>query len=82
MKKDKFLVNRQNKQRFIFMLSEELTKKNGKEPHASGVADILIVQKAVPSASSCNTVLVGDDVPSGSPLLRCKLRITRPLIFP
>ena len=28
MKKDQFLANRQNKQRFIFMLSEELTKKN------------------------------------------------------
>ena len=29
--------------------------------HASGDADLLIVQKAVQSATSCNTVLVGDD---------------------
>ena len=61
MKKYQFLANRQNKQRFIFMRSEELTKKNCETHHASGDADLLIVQKAVQSAMSCNTVLVGDD---------------------
>ena len=61
LKKDQFLANRQNKQRFIFMLREELTKKNCAMHHASGDADLLIVQKAVQSAMSCNTVLVGDD---------------------
>ena len=55
------MANRQNKQRFIFMLREELTKKNCAMHHASGDADLLIVQKAVQSAMSCNTVLVGDD---------------------
>ena len=32
-----------------------------KHKHASGYADLLIVQKAVQSATSCNTVLVGGD---------------------
>ena len=61
MKKDQFMANRQNKKRFISMLSEELAKKNCETHHASGDADLLIVQKAVQSATSCNTVLVGDD---------------------
>ena len=61
LKKDQFLANRQNKQRFIFMLSEELTKKNCETHHATFDADLLIVQKVVQSATSCNTVLVGDD---------------------
>ena len=61
MKKEQFLANQRNKQRFIFMLSEELQKKNCKTHHASGDADFLIVQKAVKSATTTNTVLVGDD---------------------
>ena len=61
MKKDQFLANRKNKQQFIFMLSRELEKKNCKTYHASGDADLLIVQKAVHSATTSNTVLVGDD---------------------
>ena len=61
MKKEQFLANRQNKQRFIFMLSEELKKNNCEVHHASGDADLLIVMKAVQSANSSNTVLVGDD---------------------
>ena len=61
MKKDLFLANRQNKQRFIFMLSEEFTKTNCDTHHASGNADLLIVQKAMQSDAACITVLVGDD---------------------
>lgn len=61
MKKELFLSNRQNKQRFIFMSSEELQNKNCETHHASGDADPLIVQKAVQSADITNTVLVGDD---------------------
>ncbi len=61
MKKDQFLANRENKQQFIFMLSRELEKNNCKTHHASGDADLLIVQKTVQSATSSNTVLVGDD---------------------
>ena len=47
MKKEQFLANRQNKQCFIFMLSEELKKNNCEVHHASGNADLLIVMKAV-----------------------------------
>ena len=61
MKKGQFLANRRNKQQFIFMLSEELQKKNCKAHHASGDADLLIVQQAIKSATTTNTVLVGDD---------------------
>ena len=61
MKKEQFLANRQNKQCFIFMLSEELKKNNCEVHHASGNADLLIVMKAVQSANSSNTVLVGDE---------------------
>ena len=61
MKKEQFLANRQKRQRFIFMLSEELKKNNFEVHHASGDAELLIVMKAVQSANSSNTVLVGDD---------------------
>ena len=61
MKKEQFLANRKNKQQFIFMLSRELEKNNCKTYYASGDADLLIVQKAVQSATTSNTVLVGDD---------------------
>ena len=60
LKTDPFLAYRKNKQRFIFMLSEELTKKNCETRHSSGDADLLIVQKSVQSATSCNTVLDTD----------------------
>ena len=60
-KKEQFLANKENKQRFIFMLSEELQKKNCQTHHASGDADLLIVLKAIQSATTTNTVLVGDD---------------------
>ena len=43
------------------MLSIELEKSNGKTYHASGDADVLIVQKAVQSATISKTVLIGED---------------------
>ena len=61
MKKEQFLANRLNKQRFIVMLSEELKKNNCEVHHASGDADLLIVMKDAQSATSCNTVLSSDD---------------------
>lgn len=62
MKKDQFLANRKNKQQFIFMLSTELEKSNNcKTYHAPGDADFLIVQKAVQSAKTSTTVLVGEN---------------------
>ena len=58
-KKDYFFW--QHNQRLIFMLSEELTKNNCETHHASGDVDILIVQMALLSTTTCNTVIVGDD---------------------
>ena len=61
MKKDQLLANQKNKQQFIFMLSTELEKSNCKTDHAPGDADLLIVQKAVQSATISKTMLVGED---------------------
>lgn len=61
MKKEHFLANKQNKQQFISMLSDELQKANCETHHASGDADLLIVQKAIQCATTTNTVLIGDD---------------------
>ena len=48
-----------NKQQFINMVSHLLEKNGCQVHHAS--ADVLIVQKAVESATISDTVLVGDD---------------------
>ena len=61
VKKDLFLSNKKNKQCFIFLLSRTLEQVGCQVSHATGNADMLIVQTAVESASRCNTVLVGDD---------------------
>ena len=56
-----FLANKDNKQQFINLLSAKLMEKNCRTYHATGDADLLIVQKAMESASTMNTVLIGDD---------------------
>ena len=61
LKKDNFLANPKNKQRFINMLSHFLQEDNCPTYHAEGDADVLIVKTAVESARERNTVLVGDD---------------------
>ncbi|CAH3108670.1 unnamed protein product, partial [Porites lobata] len=61
LKKDNFLANPKNKQRFINMLSRFLQEDNCPTYHAEGDADVLIVKTAVESAKERNTVLVGDD---------------------
>ena len=43
------------------MLNTELEKNNCKTYHAPGNANLLIVQKAVQSATTSKTVLVGED---------------------
>ena len=53
--------NKGNKQRFIIMLGEELSKKGYTVFHDTGDADCLIVKKAMESAAENNVVLVGDD---------------------
>ena len=61
MTKSEFLMNKINKQRFVNMLGETLEKNNCKSYYASADADLLMVKKAVESATTMKTVLVGDD---------------------
>ena len=57
----KFLTVQKYKQQFILMLSTELEKSDYKTYHAPRDANLLIVQKAVRSATTSKTVLVGED---------------------
>ena len=59
--KNEFLTNKANKQRFVNMLCEALEKKNCNSYYASADVDLLIVEKAVESATKTDTLLVGDD---------------------
>ena len=52
VKKEQCLANSSNKQYFVNMLSSNLVKNNCKTHHASGDDDLVIVQKAVESASA------------------------------
>ena len=61
LKKDKFLANKANKQRFINHIGDRLQRSGCTVIHATGNADLLIVQTAIQSARSVPTVLVGDD---------------------
>ena len=61
MTKSEFFMNKINKHRFANMLGETLEKNNCKSYYASADANLLIIQKAVGSATTMKTVLVGDD---------------------
>ena len=61
LKKNEFLGNKVNKQRFLHLLSSFLENAGCTIIHAKGDADILIVKTAVESAKAVNTVLIGDD---------------------
>ncbi len=61
MNKAQFLSNTENKQRFNNMLSAKLVESNCRTHQASEDADLLIVKKAVVSAYTVDTVLIGDD---------------------
>ncbi len=61
MKKAQFSSNTENKQRFINMLSAKLVESNCRTHQASEDVDLLIVKKAVESAYTVDTVLIGDD---------------------
>ena len=61
LKKNMFLSNTTNKQRLIKLLGEKLQLSGYSIIHATGDADLMIVQMAIESAKSITTVLVGDD---------------------
>ena len=60
-KKQQFLANTQNKQRFINLLGKKMEEDGIRTLHAPGDADLLIVQTAVSSALEKVTVLLGED---------------------
>lgn len=61
IKKEEFLSNKENKQRFIYMLAEKLEQAGCEVHHADGDADVLIIQTALASASRQDTFLIADD---------------------
>jgi len=61
LKKEEFLRNTANKQRFINILGEKLEQSGYITIHSAGDADLSIVQAAIQSAKTITTVLVGDD---------------------
>ena len=60
-KKDEFLDNKANKQRFIHYLSDNQERAGSSVDHAKDNADVLIEMTAVASARHKETLLIGDD---------------------
>ena len=61
IKKEEFLANRENKQRFINILSKELEKAGCCCFHANEDADLMIVKTALNSSNKIDTILTGED---------------------
>lgn len=61
MRKDQFLTNTANKHNFIMMLGQYLESYGCQVVHADADADVVIVQAALDSADSSDTVVIGDD---------------------
>ena len=59
MSKSNFLLSKANKQNFLLMLGDELTKTGITENHDSGDDDLLIAQTALKAAKDYPTVLIG-----------------------
>ena len=61
IKKEDFLSNNENKQRFINFLGDSLETTGCEVHHAKDDADLLIVQTAIKVVSQRNVILAGDD---------------------
>ena len=61
LKKDEFLSNQVNKQKFINLLSENLKHAGYSTCHTKGDADVMIVDTAITKARDQTTVLIGED---------------------
>jgi hypothetical protein len=61
MKKYELLCNKENKQRFIHLLTGKLEQSGCEVHQARGGADVLIVKTAVACADKQDTVLIGND---------------------
>ncbi|XP_013394769.1 uncharacterized protein LOC106162148 [Lingula anatina] len=60
-RKEEFLANKENKQRFIKFLGDKLERAGVEVIQAAGDADLSIAKAAVASSDKCDTILVGDD---------------------
>ncbi|CAC5394473.1 unnamed protein product [Mytilus coruscus] len=60
-KKENFLTNNENKQKFINMLSDALVKSDFQTEHADADADALIAKTGVEQSISHPTVVIGQD---------------------
>ena len=60
-KKEEFLQDKVNKQRFIHYLADKLERAGCSTDHTKQDADVFIVQTAVASARTKETVITGDD---------------------
>jgi len=56
MKKDDFLANQTNKQRFINLLNDDLQRQHNDVLHARADTDVLIVETAIACANTKDTV--------------------------
>ena len=61
LKKDEFLSNQVNKQKFINLLYENLEHAGYSTRHAKGDADVMIVDSAITKERDQTTVLIGED---------------------
>ena len=61
LKKEEFLANKENNQKFIHLLGNKLQQSGCSTIHAEGDVDLLIVQTAIQPSRSITTVLVGVD---------------------
>ena len=61
MSKSNFLLSKGNKQNFLLMLGDELTKTGIAVNHASGDADLLIAQTALKASKDYLMDLIGED---------------------
>ena len=61
IKKEEFLANRENNQRFINIPNKELAKAGCCCFHANEDADLMIVKTALNSSNKIDTILIGED---------------------
>ena len=61
MKKNEFLTDLENKQRFLEMLMIKMNETKLNAIQSSGDVDVLIVHTAVSSAATEPTVIIGED---------------------
>ena len=80
-RKEVFLSNQANKQRFIMFISEAMNSQGVRVLHAKGDADNLIVKTALELAATHKTTVVGEDTDLLVLLLHHATQNTKPIFF-